>query len=111
MPPTGNPSVVPRDHSYTNAHSDRQCEFTFQLVNPGTARTRVSAYFFGAHAGAAKPRYCPILVTTTVLARETRGYPGFRVQMGGHGGPPLLRHLVGTGVPAGPFPGFLDAPE
>jgi hypothetical protein len=41
MPPRGNPSVVPRDHSYTDAHSDRQCEFTFQLVNPGRARTRV----------------------------------------------------------------------
>jgi hypothetical protein len=29
-----------------------------------------------------------------------------RVQMGGHGGPPL-RHFVGTGVPAGPFPDFV----
>jgi hypothetical protein len=65
MPPRGNPSVVPRDHSYTDAHSDRQCEFTFQPVNSGRARTRVSA----------KPRQCPILVTTTVLARETRGTP------------------------------------
>ncbi len=43
MPPRGNPSVVPRDHSYTKAHSDRQCAFTFQPVNPGTAQTWVRA--------------------------------------------------------------------
>ena len=53
MPPRGNPSVVPRDYPYANAHSDRQCELTFQLVNPGYgAHPRVSAHFLVAHAGA-----------------------------------------------------------
>jgi hypothetical protein len=51
MPPRGNPSEVQRDYSCTDAHSDRQCEFTLQLVNPGMARTRVSADFLGVHPG------------------------------------------------------------
>jgi hypothetical protein len=101
IPPRGNQSVVPRDHSYTNAHSGRQCEFTFQPVNPR----------YGAHPGVCQTKIVSYFGHHHSLARETRRYPGFRVQMGGHGGPPLLQHLVGTGVPAGPFPGFLDGPE
>ena len=67
MPPRGNPSVVPRDYPYANAHSNRQCELTFQPVNPGTARTRVSAHFLVAHAGARGPRLYHCLEREMVL--------------------------------------------
>jgi hypothetical protein len=101
MPPRGNPSVVPRDYSYTDAYSDRQCEFTFQLVDPGRARTRV------------RPNQDSVLFWSPPqsLPAKRGATPDSGSRWVGTGGPPLLRHLVGTGVPAGPFPGFLDGPE
>jgi hypothetical protein len=79
MPPRGNLSVVPWDYSYTRAHSDQKCEFTFQPVNPVGSHTRVRV----------EPRPCHCLEREMVLVSPF-GALGCAAQLHVHSSEQLL---------------------